>query len=124
MTLFLILPVLLAWLLCAAGASAATRFVPQLRQLFPFVWRISLWASLGCCAALGALAWFLFVIVPGPQPVAAGSWAEQAYTMTVALAVFAGPVLAAAAGWSAGALIGLLLALSHVRRHAGHAAPV
>ncbi len=110
MTWFLVLPFFLLWLVMAAGATAAARFVPQLHHLFPYVWRISLWATIGWVAASAAL-FGLLHLMDGAGPLfEAGSVGEQLFHVTVALAMFAGPFLACAVGWSLGVLLGIVLA--------------
>ena len=116
MTYFLLLPLFLLWLICAIAATAATRFVSQLNQLFPYVWRVSLWATIGCVLANATLLWMLSLMERAGAPLFMGSFAEQAFQLTFGLALLAGPLLASAAGWSAGALLGALLAFLHGRR--------
>ena len=116
MTYFLLLPLFLLWLICAIAATAATRFVSQLNQLFPYVWRVSLWATIGCVLANATLLWMLSLMERAGAPLFMGSFAEQALQLTFGLALLAGPLLASAAGWSAGALLGALLAFLDGRR--------
>ena len=116
MTYFLLLPLFLLWLICALGATATTRLVPQLNQLFPYVWRISLWATIGLVVANATLLGMLQLMQHAGAPLALGSFEEQAFQLAFGLAVLAGPTLASAAGWTAGALLGCLLAFLAGRR--------
>ena len=116
MTLFLIVPLFVLWLLSAVVATVATRFVPQLKQLFPFVWRISVWATLGSLASTALLLWMIELAARTGQPFPAGSFGHDLFALYMGLAVIAGPLLAIVAGWTAGALLGTVLALVATRR--------
>lgn len=123
MTYFLVLPLFILWLLGACAMTAASRFVPPLRHLFPWVWRICLWATLGVIAANAVMACTLAMIGSAGQPFAPGSFADELSRLAIGMAVLAGPLLASATGWSAGALLGAVLALLKTRRMAAAAAP-
>ncbi len=119
MTYFLVLPLFVMWLLAAVGASAASRIIPQLNHLFPWVWRISLWATLGCAVGNAILLLLLSNADRLGQPFDTGSYADELYKLGVDLAVLIGPMFVSALGWIAGALIGALLAFSRTRRKPG-----
>lgn len=118
MTYFLVLPLFILWVLGACAMTAASRYVPQLRLLFPWVWRICLWATLGVIAANAVMVWALTILGSVDHPFMPGSFADELSRLAIGVAVLAGPLLASAAGWSAGALLGAVLALLKTRRKA------
>ncbi len=119
MTYFLVLPLLVMWLLAAAGATAATRMIPQLNHLFPWAWRISLWATLGCIVGNAILLLLLSNAHHLGLPSDMGSFADELFKLGMGLTVLLGPIFVSAVGWIAGAIIGALLAFSRTRRQPG-----
>ena len=112
MIYFILLPLFALWLVLAAGATALTRFVPQLKELFPYVWRISLWATLGCIVANATLIWLVgsLKLLPSLEH------ADPAYAAAMGVALLASPLVAAGAGWLIGAVLGAFLGFMHGRR--------
>jgi hypothetical protein len=118
MLYFLVVPLFILWLLLAGAMLAASRFVPQLRLLYPWVVRICLWSTLGVIVANGAMVWLLTMLDHAGQPFLPGSFADELFRLAVGLAVVAGPLLASACGSSAGALLGAVLAFLKTGRAA------
>ena len=116
MTYFLVLPFFVLWLVFATGATVATRLVPQLQPLFPYAWRISLWASVGCVLVNAILMWLWTTMPHAVAAPATGTLEKDASQLALLLVVFAGPVLGSVTGWLAGALLGIALAYRRGRR--------
>lgn len=117
MLYFIILPAFALWLVLAAVAVCITKSVPRVAFAFPFVWRISLWATLGFVIANAVLILFLaggFSAV-GTQP-SAGTEGGGALHILWGVAAIAGPIIASAAGWLVGAAVGAALSLRHRQR--------
>ena len=94
MPYFFVVPAFLVWLLIAGSATLAARSLPSLAPVYPFVWRISLWSTLGFIAGnlvLIALLWLGFAAIgPSPtQPSTAHGAAQVAWVVSALL----GPVL-------------------------------
>ncbi len=116
MMYFVVAVLFVLWLVVAAGAVAATRFIAPLRPLFPFVWRMCLWATIGFLVADAALVG-LMVVTSGFDPTfVRGTIGDEILRFVVQLAILVGPLVASAIGWLAGLLLGILLAFLRQRR--------
>lgn len=119
MLYFIILPAFALWLVLATLAVGVTKSVPRIAFAFPFVWRISLWATIGFVVANAVLVVLLtggfFAI--DRQPSAA---TEGGDTMRILWGVGAvvGPIIVSTAGWLLGAVMGAALSLRHRQRSA------
>ena len=114
MAYFFILPAFVIWLLFALGAVGLTKSASPLAAAYPYVWRVSLWASIGVLVANALLIALLalgFVALEGTG----GDPANDAPIRFIfGLSAVVGPILVSAAGWFTGALLGTYLAHRHV----------
>jgi hypothetical protein len=108
-TYFLMVLAFIGWLVLAAAATLATRYVPALSAAYPYAWRIALWASAGIVAANAALAAILFLSHAALPP-------GGALQLTWGMAAVLGPLLVSPAGWLAGAVIGAVQAMRRTAR--------
>jgi hypothetical protein len=117
MLYFIILPAFALWLVLAALTVGMTKSVPRFAFAFPFVWRISLYATLGFVIANAvlvlALAGSSFAVGRQPSAAAEGAGALQ---ILWGVGAVVGPIIASAAGWLFGAVTGAALSLRHRQR--------
>jgi hypothetical protein len=119
MLYFIVIPAFVLWLVAAAMAVGMTKAVPRIAYAFPYVWRVSLWATLGFIAA-NAL---LIVLLAGGMFALDGASTEKtvsggAVRMLWGVGALAGPLVASATGWFFGAVFGAALSLRHHRSSA------
>lgn len=108
MAYFLILPLWLASVLVMAAVAVATRVLRGGSAAFPYAWRILLWSSLGFLTANGLLLGGCALVAS-----AAGAGAGAAHPLVglgLVAALLLGPIVASAAGFGGGALVGFVLA--------------
>ena len=111
MAYFLILPVFVIWLLFACAAIIATRSVPSLSGAFPYVWRITLWATVGLVAANAALVLLLaFGIVTAGSSVTPESAGRDVFQFVWGVTAIGGPLVVSPLGWLVGAALGAVFA--------------
>jgi hypothetical protein len=119
MLYFIIIPAFVLWLAAAALAVGVTKSVPRIAYAFPYVWRVSLWATLGFIAAnallIALLAGGSFALDEASSEKTASGGAMR---MVWGVGALAGPLVASAAGWFFGAVFGAALSL---RLHRGSA---
>ncbi len=119
MPYFFVLPVVGVVVLLLGGFALACRLLPSLRPLFPFAWRILLWATVGVVAANGAV--FALYLVPAfaPEGLAADQGTRGFLKMILAAGLLVGPLVATALGFMAGSTLGVFLALRALRPSSG-----
>ena len=83
--------------------------------LFPLVWRIWLWGSIGFLAANGLLLAALYPILTGVGISAAAPGTVDPFSVVLGFAVLFGPLVASAVGICGGGLLGVYM----VRRKGG-----
>lgn len=119
MLYFVILPAFAFWLVLATLAVAITKFVPRVAFAFPFVWRICVWATLGFVVANALLVLLLaggFMAIDRHE--SAPGEGGDVLRILWSLGAVVGPLVASAAGWLSGAVIGAALWLRNRQRSA------
>lgn len=119
MLYFIIVPAFALWLVVATVAVGITKSVPRIAYAFPYVWRISLWATLGFIGANALLVLLLtgglFALDEPSSQVTAGGGAAR---ILWGVGAVAGPLVASAVVWFFGGVIGVALSM---RRRRGSA---
>lgn len=116
MAYFLVLPAFALWLIVAALAVAIVKTVPRLASIYPYAWRVSVWATVGFVIANVALAVAVAVgFVAVDRYSAEPSAMRDAAQATLGVTAIVGPFIASALGWLAGAVFGLILAHRSLR---------
>lgn len=116
MIYFIIAPLFVLWLVTAAIALAATRFITPLRPMFPHVWRMCLWPTIGFIVAVGALMALTMLLIGFDMPLERGTMIDDIVRTVMGLAIGLGPLVAAVIGWLGGLLLGMALAFLRQRR--------
>src|SRR5580692_3212856 len=94
----------------AIGTVFARVFVP-LRSVFPFVWRIWLWGSLGFLVANALfLLGFWSVLLPVMDVKSLPSWLHGILSVVAGVTVVLGPFIISGVGVGGGALLGCVFA--------------
>ena len=117
MAYFVIVPAFVLWLLVAAAALVAAKFVPRLAAMYAYVLRILIWGTVGFVAANALLICFLALgLVALERTESSQSTTHDVLQMAWGLTAIGGPIVASALGWMAGCILGGVLALLRGRR--------
>ncbi len=116
MAYFIVAVLFILWLGVAGIALAATRFITPLRPMFPHVWRMCLWATIGFIVAVGAFFGLTMLLMIVDIPRERGPIIDAIFSTFMGLVMGLGPLLAAVVGWFGGLLVGMVLAFLRQRR--------
>lgn len=116
MPYFFVVPAFVMATLVMAGAALLCAFVSRLRWAYPFAWRMLVWSIVGCVAAnLPVLALYLVPLAFDRAGISLNT-AGSALNIVLAAGLLIGPVVASAAGYIGGVLLGYYLALRAASR--------
>jgi len=104
--------------LVMAAAALLCAFVSRLRWAYPFAWRMLVWSSVGCVVVnLPVLALYLVPLAFDRAGISLNSGGSgSALNIVLAVGLLIGPVVASAAGYIGGVLLGYYLALRAASR--------
>ena len=119
MAYFLILPAFVVWLIVAGVSTVIAKKFSRFPVAYPFVWRISVWATLGFVVANVLLIVLLALGFIALEDASADhSSSRDTFQIVWGLTAIGGPVIVSVLGWLLGAVAGVVLALIHYKRAA------
>lgn len=115
MPYFFLLPAFIAWLLLSGAITLTARRLPSLKPWYPYVMRVSVWATIGTLTANLILISLLALGVRSLDGLQTGTTVHDGLQVIWGLSAIFGPFAVSALGWIGGAGLGMYLALQRKR---------